>query len=80
MALFFLFLSSVLLATSLDEIKEVSKTDVQKAISMFLNYVKENPSDPGIETVGEFLFAKNDSLKLILHCQKRSSPKTFRNW
>ncbi|MDK2785862.1 MAG: hypothetical protein PWQ80_541 [Thermotoga sp.] len=58
MALFFLFLSSVLLATSLDEIKEVSKTDVQKAISMFLNYVKENPSDPGIETVGEFLFAK----------------------
>ncbi|WP_101513671.1 lipopolysaccharide assembly protein LapB [Thermotoga sp. SG1] len=57
-ALFFLFLSTFLLAISLDEIKEVSKTDLQKAINLFLNYVKENPSDPEIETVGELLFAK----------------------
>jgi len=61
--LFFLLSSSLLLAASLDEIKEVSKSNIQKAIDMFLNYVKEHPSDPKIEKMGEFLFAKKQLIE-----------------
>ena len=46
------------MALSLWEIKDLSKTNLDSAIDLFLDYMKEHPSDPELERVGEFLFAK----------------------
>ena len=46
------------MALSLEEIKSLSKTNLDSAIDLFLDYMKKHPSDPELERVGEFLFAK----------------------
>ncbi|WP_233186234.1 lipopolysaccharide assembly protein LapB [Thermotoga sp. KOL6] len=58
MVFLFFLAFSLLFATSLDKIKNISRENLDKAIDMFLDYVKGHPKDPDIEKVGEFLFAK----------------------
>ncbi|AIY88758.1 MULTISPECIES: tetratricopeptide repeat protein [unclassified Thermotoga] len=50
--------SLLTMALSLEEIKSLSKTNLDNAIDLFLDYMKKHPSDPELENVGEFLFAK----------------------
>ncbi len=62
--LFFLILApSLLLSITLDDIIEISKRDLGKALFLFKEYLLENPSDENVKLVGKHLYAKRNLMK-----------------
>jgi len=61
--LFLILIPSLLLSITLNDIVEISRRDLGRALSLFKEYILKNPDDEGLENVGRLLYAKKKMLK-----------------
>ncbi|MCD6267485.1 MAG: tetratricopeptide repeat protein [Thermotogaceae bacterium] len=61
--LLLILVPSLLLSITLNDIVEISRRDLERALSLFREYILENPDDENLEDVGRLLYAKKKLLK-----------------